>query len=126
MSDHHVAKVLQQLQRAGIVESVRGASGGYRLAREPSELTMADVIEVLEGSIEPVCFGCDGRLAGECGHYAACVVRDTLTGLGKQMLKTFRGTTIATLAARGKRAKNRGDEACLHPGPRPKARALKA
>lgn len=44
-------QVLHTMRKAGLVESVRGAQGGYLLLRVPSELSVADVLEVLEGPI---------------------------------------------------------------------------
>jgi len=46
-----VSKILKPLARGGIVDSVRGAKGGYRLARSPRDITIADIISVLEGPI---------------------------------------------------------------------------
>jgi FeS assembly SUF system regulator len=46
-----VAKILKPLAKAGVVESVRGAKGGYRLTREASDITVAEIIGVLEGPI---------------------------------------------------------------------------
>ena len=43
-----VAKVLQQLVRSGIARASRGVGGGYRLAREPSDVTVQDVIDLFE------------------------------------------------------------------------------
>ena len=48
VSAHHLAKVLSELTRAGIVESVRGAGGGYRFSGNPRRLTLLDVIERFE------------------------------------------------------------------------------
>ena len=48
VSPHHLAKVLAQLTRAGIVDSVRGAGGGYRFAGNARRLTLLDVIELFE------------------------------------------------------------------------------
>jgi len=45
-----VQKVLKTLANGGLVESARGAEGGYRLARRPDEITAAEILEVLEGS----------------------------------------------------------------------------
>ena len=45
----YMAKHMQALARAGVVESVRGAGGGYRLARRPSEITLWDIVEAIEG-----------------------------------------------------------------------------
>ena len=48
VSSHHLAKVLADLARAGIVESVRGAGGGYRFAGNVRRLTLMDVIQMFE------------------------------------------------------------------------------
>ena len=48
VSAHHLAKVLSDLARAGIVESVRGAGGGYRFTGNARRLTLLDVIRVFE------------------------------------------------------------------------------
>jgi Rrf2 family protein len=45
-----LVQILLQLKAAGIVESVRGASGGYRLARPPAELTLGEVVGIIEGT----------------------------------------------------------------------------
>jgi len=46
-----VQKVLKTLANGGLVESARGAEGGYRLARHPDEITAAEILEVLEGPL---------------------------------------------------------------------------
>ena len=48
-----LVQILLQLKGASLVASTRGASGGYRLARPPREITLADVIEVMEGDERP-------------------------------------------------------------------------
>lgn len=48
-----LVQILLQLKGAGLVASTRGASGGYRLARSPSKITLAEVIEVMEGDERP-------------------------------------------------------------------------
>ena len=46
-----VSKLLKMLARAGLVESTRGANGGYRLARDPERISAADIIDALEGPV---------------------------------------------------------------------------
>ena len=46
-----LAKILQQLVKAGIAESARGVKGGFRLTRKPSKITLLDVVEAIEGSV---------------------------------------------------------------------------
>lgn len=57
VSESYLLKHMQALTKAGICESVSGPTGGYRLAREPDEITLLDVVEAIEGT-EPA-FRCD-------------------------------------------------------------------
>ncbi len=63
--------ILAQLKQGGFVESRRGVQGGYRLARDPAALTVADIIQFIDGPIDPVkCTldeqEADCRLVGQC------------------------------------------------------------
>ncbi len=49
-----LVQILQELKRAGLVSSTRGAAGGYQLAQPPGEVSLADVLEVVEGGTEPM------------------------------------------------------------------------
>jgi Rrf2 family protein len=53
VSPHHLAKVLAQLARSGIVASVRGAGGGYRFAGNARRLTLLDIIQMFEDTAPP-------------------------------------------------------------------------
>jgi len=52
ISHGYLEQILSALRRAGLVTSIRGAAGGYKLARRASEITVLEIIETLEG---PVC-----------------------------------------------------------------------
>jgi Rrf2 family protein len=52
-SEAHLAKVMQRLVRAGIVQSTRGPKGGFTLARPADEVTLLEVYEAVEGAVEP-------------------------------------------------------------------------
>ena len=54
LSEHYLEQLASPLRNAGLVKSVRGAYGGYMLAKEPKEITAGDIIRVLEGPITPV------------------------------------------------------------------------
>ncbi len=54
LSEHYLEQLIAPLRNAMLVKSVRGAYGGYMLAKEPIEITAGDIIRVLEGPISPV------------------------------------------------------------------------
>ena len=54
LSEHYLEQLIAPLRNAGLVRSIRGAYGGYILAKEPGQITSGDVIRVLEGPISPV------------------------------------------------------------------------
>jgi Rrf2 family protein len=61
----YMAKHMQALARAGVVESVRGAGGGYRLAKPPKDITLWDILQAIEGKEAP--FRCmEIRQQGPC------------------------------------------------------------
>ncbi len=65
----YLEHLVARLRRAGLVESRRGAHGGYLLAREPAQITMAEVVEALEGRIAPI--ECISKLPD--GTHVRCV-----------------------------------------------------
>lgn len=56
LSEHYLEQLVAPLRNAGLVKSVRGAYGGYKLSKAPGEITAGDVIRVLEGPVNPVEF----------------------------------------------------------------------
>jgi transcriptional regulator, BadM/Rrf2 family len=54
ISEHYLEQLIATLRKAGLVSSTRGAQGGYVLSRSPEEITVGQVIRVLEGPLAPV------------------------------------------------------------------------
>lgn len=54
LSEHYLEQLAGPLRNAGLIKSVRGAYGGYMLAKRPSQITAGDIIRILEGPISPV------------------------------------------------------------------------
>ena len=54
LSEHYLEQLIAPLRNAGLVRSIRGAYGGYVLAKEPKDITVGDIIRVLEGPINIV------------------------------------------------------------------------
>jgi Rrf2 family cysteine metabolism transcriptional repressor len=96
--EHLVAK----LRQAELVTSVRGAHGGYRLAKAPSEIVMLDVVEALEGPIAPMeCFHVDREGRVLCSHEIdadrACATKLLWTKVQGGVTRALAGTTLADL-----------------------------
>ncbi|WLD92200.1 cysteine metabolism transcriptional regulator CymR [Alkalihalobacillus sp. AL-G] len=54
LSEHYLEQLIGPLRNAGLVNSIRGAYGGYILSKDPENITAGDIIRVLEGPISPV------------------------------------------------------------------------
>lgn len=54
ISDKYLEQIIHQLYKAGLVDSARGAQGGYRLTRTPNEYTVGEILRTVEGSLAPV------------------------------------------------------------------------
>ena len=105
-SPHHLAKVLRSLGRAGLVDSVRGARGGYRFAGNPKRITLMDVIELFEDISASSEANTDAGAASDVGG-ALGMVLDEIDDIAKA---TFRSISIETMLKlverrRGARAK---------------------
>jgi Rrf2 family cysteine metabolism transcriptional repressor len=75
ISEAYILQIFLILRRAGIVESIRGAQGGYVLSRNASEITVADVLVALEGPLAPVSCIVEGADV-PCDRYENCTTRD--------------------------------------------------
>ncbi|ADL42178.1 transcriptional regulator, BadM/Rrf2 family [Caldicellulosiruptor obsidiansis OB47] len=53
ISEHYLEQLIAALKKAGLVKSIRGAQGGYMLSREPSKITIGEILRALEGSLSP-------------------------------------------------------------------------
>lgn len=90
-SAHHLAKVLSELARAGIVESARGVGGGYRFSANARRLTLLDVIRIFE---EP---GADRALAGAARTPVDRALGQVLAEIDQTAVATFGSITVATM-----------------------------
>ncbi len=74
ISGYYLEQLMAALRKGGLVKSVRGAQGGYVLARPPDEINVGDVIRILEGPIAPV--ECVSELkVAECDQADRCITR---------------------------------------------------
>lgn len=73
ISEKYLEQIISLLNRAGFVRSVRGAQGGYRLSKEPSEYTVGAILRLTEGSLAPV--DCLDENSEECRRSSGCITR---------------------------------------------------
>ncbi len=93
----YVEQILLRLRRGGLVESVRGARGGYTLARPPAEISVREVMQASEHQTFEV--NCDThQVDGErCGGDAACSIRPIWFALQSRIDGFLEGITLADL-----------------------------
>jgi Rrf2 family transcriptional regulator, cysteine metabolism repressor len=99
----YLEHLVARLRRAGLVDSRRGSRGGYLLARPSTEITMAEVVEALEGSIAPIeCISeaSDGSIvcSRESLNERACPTKLLWTRVRGSIVRTLQETTLADLA----------------------------
>lgn len=74
ISERYLEQLMAMLKKAGLVSSIRGAGGGYILAKDMREISVGDILRTLEGSLEPVeCPGLEPD--GECKAADSCVTK---------------------------------------------------
>ncbi len=96
ISDHYLEQLMATLRKAGLVSSVRGAQGGYELAKSPGEMVVGEIIRALEGPISPMpCVDQDGGQS--CGHGEGCATRQLWKRLRDSMADVLDSTTLDDL-----------------------------
>jgi Rrf2 family cysteine metabolism transcriptional repressor len=98
LSDNYLEQIFLLLRKAGVVESIRGPQGGYRIVREPSLITAGDVLHAVEGRMAPVLCLDDGATEKPCGKEGRCVTRKVWCKMMLAMDAVLGQVTIADLA----------------------------
>ncbi len=91
VSQTHLAKVFQQLQKSGLVHSVRGPAGGFELKKNPEDITFLDILQVIEGKIE--LGGCPFN-KDYCA-FDKCIFSNELNRLTKEIYDTFKNMRLS-------------------------------
>jgi Rrf2 family nitric oxide-sensitive transcriptional repressor len=96
LSRHHLAKIMQRLAGARLVETRRGSGGGAILARAPAEIRLGEVVRLLEAGQPLVdCFGADG---GDCSLDGRCRLKARLRSAEAAFLADLDRSTLADIA----------------------------
>ena len=98
ISENYLEQLFVILRRKGIVESTRGALGGYRLAKPSGDISAGEVIRAVEGTLSPV--ACADERAGRktCGRYEDCATRLLWKRMTDAMNGAADSVSIAELA----------------------------
>ncbi len=101
LSEPYLEQLIATLRKAGLVKSMRGAQGGYVLAKEPQEIKIGDIIRVLEGPIAPVeCVQGDNE---QCGKYEVCVTKVVWQKVKTSIEEVLDSITLGDLCKEAKR-----------------------
>ncbi len=91
-SQKYLETTVSQLSQNGLIISARGKSGGYMLAREPQDYTVAEIISVAEGSLAPV-----SCLDGGCENAGACLTLPLWRELDEVIMNFLRSKKLSDL-----------------------------
>ncbi|MGN1171333.1 MAG: RrF2 family transcriptional regulator, partial [Lachnospiraceae bacterium] len=98
ISEKYLEQIISVLNKAGYVRSVRGAQGGYKIARDPKEYTVGMILRLTEGSLNPV--SCLDDDVNECERCDTCETIAVWKDLAKAINSVVDGVTIADLVER--------------------------
>ena len=94
----YLEQILLALKGAGIVSSKRGVGGGYILARDPSQITLGEIVSAVDGPIAVGDFG-EPHKNGACDHEGQCVLLSVWAGISARMRTHLDSFTLADIAA---------------------------
>jgi Rrf2 family protein len=110
--------ILKLLTTHGLLVSSRGPSGGYRLARPPDEITLAQVIEVIEGPFKLVkCYPATAHEEARCQLEKSCRIRGNVRKVHESLLEFLNRVTLAQLAPKPISAPPAGEHQVVAPTP---------
>ncbi|CAB1128961.1 Rrf2 family transcriptional regulator [Candidatus Hydrogenisulfobacillus filiaventi] len=95
ISEQYLEQLMVPLKRAGLVVGVRGAQGGYRLARQPAEISVGDVVRALEGPIGIA--DCTSEAASSCPEIGRCIGPDVWSRVQDALLGAMDAMTFQQL-----------------------------
>jgi Rrf2 family transcriptional regulator, cysteine metabolism repressor len=102
--ENYLRRLLIELKRGGLVASQKGPSGGYMLAKPPARITMADVVEIIEGDYTPV--ECLEDSSSMCPRGQSCAMRDVWREVRDSVHGILSRVTLQALSEKRKHAIN--------------------
>lgn len=105
ISEAYLEQLISSLRKAGVIVSLRGAQGGYKLARAPEEINVGEILRILEGSTDLV--ECVGTEKVDCDNACTCSARPLWLKLQAKINAVLNETSLADMAEDYKIQKNR-------------------
>jgi Rrf2 family protein len=100
----YLEQLVRSLREAGLVESTRGAHGGYRLSRAPEEMGMGEIVRALEGPIAPMICATEGDMEVICDRLDGCSTKYLWARVRDAITSTLDAITLADLVREEDRA----------------------
>ncbi len=93
----YLAKIMQDLVKSGVAKSMRGAGGGFEIARDPAFITVQDIIEIIEGPVAlNLC------IKGECSREVFCPTTYVWKHAQEKFIEALKSMNMAELAREGR------------------------
>ena len=98
-SENHLSKVMQRLIKVGLVTSIRGPKGGFKLGKKPEQITFLDIYEAIDGKLE-----LDDCLltAKMCSPNAECILGSLITDINKQVKDSLASKSLLDIVNKHK------------------------
>lgn len=98
ISIKYLEQIITQLSKAGLLKSVRGPQGGYKLSKDSKDYTVGDILRVTEGNLSPV--ACLESDTNKCSNYEKCSTVDFWAGLYQLIQKYVDNVTLEDLVSK--------------------------
>lgn len=99
ISEKYLGHLILPLKAAGLINSTRGAHGGYTLAKAPQDITLAEVVQAVEGNLSVVECVSSPEV---CSRVEVCVTRDIWSQLSEKMMEILESITLQDMVSRQK------------------------
>lgn len=108
ISQKYLEHLFASLRKAGLIQSVRGAQGGYRLGRPASEITLGDIIRVLEGSVSPTECMVSSNETELCERAPNCAMHLVWDRIRQEVNEVLDSYTLADICEEQRKRQNNG------------------
>ncbi len=110
LSEAYLEQLMAKLKKAGLIESQRGAQGGYRMARSSDEISVGDILRSLEGSLDAV--ACPALSdEGGCAGSELCVTKYVWQRINEAITKTVDEIKLSALVEESRKVGKGAEEA---------------